>query len=110
LSRDILSKPAPHGDFRLNYGPEQYQFGDLYLPDSLGPHPVVIGIHGGFWRAAYALDYFGHLCEELAATGVAAWNIEYRRLGNRGGGWPGTFLDVARAADYLREIAGTYQT
>jgi acetyl esterase/lipase len=109
LSRDILSKAAPPANFRLNYGPERYQFGDLYLPDGPAPHPVVIGIHGGFWRAAYTLDYYGHLCEALAGAGVAAWNIEYRRIGNRGGGWPGTFLDVARAADYLREIAATYE-
>ena len=109
MSREILSKPASHAKFRLNYGPEHHQFGDLYLPSKPGPHPVVIGIHGGFWRAAYALDYYGNLCEALAGTGVASWNIEYRRLGNRGGGWPGTFLDVARAADHLLGIATTYQ-
>lgn len=47
----------------------------------------------------------GHLCAALAAGGVATWNVEYRRIGNRGGGWPGTFEDVARAVDYLRELA-----
>ncbi len=48
------------------------------------------------------------LAKDLAARGYAAWNIEYRRVGNPGGGWPGTFLDVAQAADYLREIAPGY--
>ena len=109
MSRDTLTKPAPRDHVRLHYGPDQYQFGDLYLPPTPGPHPVVIGIHGGFWRSAYALDYYGPLCESLARTGIAAWNIEYRRLGNRGGGWPGTFLDAAQATDYLREIAATYE-
>ena len=87
------------------YGSEQYQFGDLYVPAGAGPHPVVIGIHGGFWRSTYGLDYYGPLCAALAQAGVAAWNIEYRRIGNRGGGWPNTLLDAAQAADYLREIA-----
>jgi acetyl esterase/lipase len=48
------------------------------------------------------------LAEDLATCGIAAWNIEYRRVGNQGGGWPGTFLDVALAADYLRTVAQTY--
>ena len=87
------------------YGTERYQFGDLYVPAGAGPHPVVIGIHGGFWRSAYGLDYYGPLCAALAQAGVAAWNIEYRRIGNRGGGWPNTLLDAARAADSLRELA-----
>jgi len=48
------------------------------------------------------------LAKDLAARGYAAWNIEYRRVGNPGGGWPGTLLDVARAADYVREMALLY--
>ncbi|MGH2481113.1 MAG: prolyl oligopeptidase family serine peptidase, partial [Ktedonobacteraceae bacterium] len=54
------------------------------------------------------LDLMRGLATDLAARGIAACNIEYRRVGNPGGGWPGTFLDVARAADYLSEIAATY--
>jgi acetyl esterase/lipase len=68
----------------------------------------VIGIHGGFWRAKHELDNYGHLCDALAKAGVATWNIEYRRIGNEGRGWPGTFHDVAHAADFVREIATTY--
>ncbi len=93
---------------RLAYGPGAFQFGDLRLPTGPGPHPTVVLIHGGYWRSRYGLKLMTGLAKDLAARGYAAWNIEYRRVGNSGGGWPGTFLDVARAADYLREIAPHY--
>ncbi len=93
---------------RVPYGPEPLQFGDLYLPNTPGPHPIVILIHGGYWRARYGLDLMIGLAEDLATRGYAAWNIEYRRVGNPGGGWPGTLLDVAIATDYLRILAPTY--
>ena len=93
---------------RLPYGPEPLQFGNLYLPNTPGPHPIAILIHGGYWRARYGLDLMIGLAEDLATRGYAAWNIEYRRVGNPGGGWPGTLLDVAFATDYLRILAPTY--
>jgi acetyl esterase/lipase len=40
--------------------------------------------------------------------GFAAWNIEYRRVGETGGGWPGTFQDVAAAADALLKLSPVY--
>ena len=107
-SEDILEIPAPRDGERLAYGSDPYHFGDLRLPVSAGPHPVVIGIHGGYYRARYGLAYFGHACAALTALGFATWNIEYRRLGNPGGGWPGTFIDIAAAADHLRALAETY--
>jgi acetyl esterase/lipase len=99
---------APIKPMRLAYGPEDLQFGDLYLPNKSDPHPIVILIHGGYWRASYGLDLMNGLAQDLAKRGYAAWNIEYRRIGNPGGGWPGTLLDVARATDYLRKLAITY--
>ena len=93
---------------RLKYGPEPLQFGDLYVPESPGSYPIVILIHGGYWRARYGLDLMNDLAEDLAKRGYAAWNIEYRRVGDPGGGWPGTFLDMALATDYLRKLAITY--
>ena len=93
---------------RLAYDTGEYQFGELYLPITPGPYAVAILIHGGYWRARFGLDLMHGLAEDLAKRGIAAWNIEYRRVGNPGGGWPGTFLDVARATDYLREIAVDY--
>lgn len=108
MSEDILSLPPPPADARESYGPDPLQFGDLRLPTGAGPHPVIIVIHGGFWRARYSLDHIGHAAVALTTAGFATWTIEYRRLGNPGGGWPGTFLDVAAAADHLRALAATY--
>lgn len=90
---------------RHAYGKAGSQFGDLYLPASAGPYPVVILLHGGFWRAAYGLKLMRTLAFDLALRGIAVWNVEYRRVGNAGGGWPGTLRDVAHAADFLRHIA-----
>jgi acetyl esterase/lipase len=101
-------KFSPTQTLRLPYGPEPLQFGNLYLPNTPGPHPIAILIHGGYWRARYGLELMIGLAEDLATRGYAAWNIEYRRVGNPGGGWPGTLLDVAFAADYLRILAPTY--
>lgn len=105
-SDQILSEPPPpDADVRATYGPEPLQFGDLRLPPGRGPHPLVVVIHGGYWQATYNLIHAGHLCVDLAQHGIATWNIEYRRLGDPGGGWPGTGDDVLRAVDHLRELA-----
>jgi acetyl esterase/lipase len=104
---DYVRLPSILADHRLTYGSDPAQFGDLYLPSQPGPHPVVVLLHGGCWRGQYGLAPLGQLCTALTAEGLAVWNIEYRRLGN-GGGWPATFLDVATAADALRDIAGQY--
>ncbi|HYF64217.1 MAG TPA: alpha/beta hydrolase, partial [Herpetosiphonaceae bacterium] len=105
MSESILSQPAPPADLRLAYGPDPLHFGDLRLPAGPGPHPLVIVVHGGFWRNRYDLEHIGHVCAALTARGLATWSIEYRRIGDPGGGWPGTFLDAGRAADYARELA-----
>lgn len=104
----VLYLPPPPADLRFAYGPTRYHFGDLRLPAGPGPHPVVVVIHGGFWRSMYGLEQTGHLCAALTSTGVATWNVEYRRLGNQGGGWPGTFLDVANGVSYLNILLPRY--
>jgi acetyl esterase/lipase len=106
---DILSLPPPLADLRVPYGPDPNQFVDLRLPARPGPHPVVVAIHGGYWRARYDLAYLGHLCADLTARGFATVNVEYRRLGQPGGGWPGTFIDVAAALDHLRTLAADHR-
>ncbi len=104
-SIDLLSRPQPGFDRRLAYGVGESQFGHLRLPRGSGPFPVVVGIHGGWWRAAHGLETHAHLCAALTAAGFATWNIEYRKIGEEGGGWPGTFVDVGSAIDFLSNIA-----
>jgi acetyl esterase/lipase len=96
--------PAPTRDgdqVRLDYGPHPSQFGELTLPAGDGPvRGVVVVVHGGFWRQSYGLELGRPLAADLAGRGLAAWNVEYRRVGGDGG-WPATFEDVATAVDLL---------
>jgi acetyl esterase/lipase len=97
--------PTP-ADHRISYGDDPNQFGELRLPPQGGPHPVVVLIHGGCWMADYAtLRDLGPIGDALKADGIASWNIEYRRLGQSGSGWPGTYQDVGRAVDHLRALS-----
>jgi acetyl esterase/lipase len=105
-SENILTSKPPQADLRLSYGPDPNQFVDVRIPEGQAPHPVVFFIHGGYWRAQYNLTYAGHLCHALKKAGVATWNVEYRRVGNPGGGWPGTFEDVRSAFAALRATQG----
>lgn len=90
---------------RHSYGAHRCNRADLYVPRGAGPHPVVVTIHGGFWRARYGKALMKAVAADLARRGLAAWNIEYRRLGRgQGGGWPATFDDVAAAIDHLVEL------
>lgn len=108
-ARDVLTLPPPPPDSRHLYGKDDLQFGELRVPFSRPPYPVMIVIHGGYWRAAYDLKHVGHLCAKLTAKGIATWSIEYRRLGNPGGGWPGTFDDVLSSADFIRKSASKFK-
>ena len=84
------------------YGGDPSQLVELFLPEGAGPHPVAVVVHGGYWRARYDRSLMTPLCLDLAAHGLAAWNLEYRRVG-AGGGWPETLLDVAAGVDALAE-------
>lgn len=106
--QDIAALPAPAAGTRITYGPDSLQFGDLRLPAGKGPFPVVIVVHGGCWLSHYNLEYMSHISAALTEAGYATWNLEFRRVGDVGGGWPGTFLDVARGTDYVRELAKKY--
>ncbi|HEY3740723.1 MAG TPA: prolyl oligopeptidase family serine peptidase [Bryobacteraceae bacterium] len=108
MSQEILFLPAPPYDHKIAYGDDPNQFGYLRLPKSAGPHPVAIVIHGGFWRAAFDLEHSGHMCAALTRAGIATWSLEYRRIGDAGGGWPGTCEDVLRGASHLRKLAAEY--
>lgn len=94
----------------IAYGPDPLQVADLRLPAGRGPFPVAIVIHGGCWQESFDNRAgIAGFADALGKRGFATWNIEYRRLGNAGGGWPGTFQDVAAAVDGLAGVARRYR-
>lgn len=102
--------PAASVGLRIAYGRAPSQFGELRLPGGPGPHPVVTLLHGGCWSRGFDLRYLSPLAEAITREfEVATWNVEYRRLGEPGGGWPGTLLDAAQAIDHLRTIAPVHK-
>ena len=96
---DLLSRPKPAPDATVSYGKDTLQVVDVWQPKGTGPHPAVIMIHGGCWQTEIAeRDIMNWIADDLRAHGVGVWNIEYRGV-DRGGGYPGTYLDVGAAAD-----------
>ncbi len=102
---ELLSTPPAVADRRVRYGAEPEQFLDLYFAANKAAAPLAINIHGGFWRARYDLAHASHFCAALAARGMNTANLEYRRVGSPGGGWPGSFEDVRNAYRYLLQSA-----
>jgi acetyl esterase/lipase len=90
---------------RIHYGEHPRQVADLHVPSDGGAHPVVVVLHGGYWQPPYTRLVTRPLCLDLVRRGFAAYNVEYRRLGRDGGGWPQTFQDVAAAIDHLVTLA-----
>jgi acetyl esterase/lipase len=106
-SLDDYMKQARHRpDETLHYGPAPSQVAELFLPKAEGPHPVVVLLHGGCFLKEYeGFPQTSGLAADLAGRGYAVWNVEYRKLGEAGAGYPGTFQDVATAIDRLRTEA-----
>jgi acetyl esterase/lipase len=106
---DYMNQPQAKADVRVAYGAEPAQVAELFLPKGKGPHPVVVLIHGGCYLAKYqGLPQTSGMAADLAKRGYAVWNVEYRKLGEAGAGYPGTFLDVADAMDRMRVEAPKY--
>jgi len=106
---EMLQRAVPPPPVRAAYGDSAAQFGELWLPQGGGPFPVVLLVHGGCWRSTLpGLEFLRSFAAALQARGLAVWNVEYRRLGDEGGGYPGTFLDTAASADHLRDLARQY--
>jgi acetyl esterase/lipase len=104
-SHDIVTDPPPPpADARIAYGPEPLQFGDLRVPRREPPFPLAVVLHGGYWQATYNLIHMGAMCRALAEAGIASWNVEYRRVGDPGGEWPGPGRDVELALAHLDRL------
>jgi acetyl esterase/lipase len=107
---DLTGRPRPTGAIEIRYGTDSMQVVDLWLPQGRGPHPTVLMVHGGCWQTEIAdrrlMDW---IAGDLRDRGIAVWNIDYRGVDRDGGGYPGTFLDAAAAADALRAHAAHYR-
>ncbi len=122
--RQVLERPErPHPQARVAYGALTHQQAELWLPPASsgpGPHPVVLMVHGGCWRADLpGPELLAWQAEALRQRGVAVYSVTYRRLPAAGspdsdangalkGGYPATFQDVAQAADHLRTLAAQH--
>lgn len=104
---DLEGLTVSPAEVTLQYGDDSLQFGDLRIPvlsdgDSA---PVLVLIHGGCWLSAYDLHLMDAIATDLVSRGYAVWNIEYRRIGDRGGGFPGTFNDVIDGINFVRTLS-----
>ncbi len=107
MSREVLSRSAPRPPRTVAYGAHPDQVVDLWPAPRPGA-PLVLLVHGGFWRAEYDRRHVRPMANALAAHGYMVAVPEYRRTGTAGGGWPGTFDDVATAADAAPTLAAHY--
>lgn len=105
---DVMAIEKKAATAKIQYGEDRLQFGELRIPETPGPHPVVVIIHGGCWLSAFSLDLMDAMATDLTEKGYATWNLEYRRLSDIGGGWPNTFLDVAQGLNYLKTLEKEY--
>ena len=113
---NVIGPPSPAYSPTVPYGDHPKQFGRLRVPGlsppealpAHDPFPVVVLIHGGFWRDNFGLELMSPLAADLSGRGYATWNLEYRGVGTSGGGWPETAEDVAAGIDHLAELADEY--
>jgi acetyl esterase/lipase len=102
----LLGREREAADARITYGEGEEQYGELWLPEGSGPHPLVIMVHGGCWNAQIPGTILqDQLNADLRQRGFAVWNITYPRVGHETGGYPGTFTSVAMAVDHVRALA-----
>ncbi len=101
-----LSDGAP--GIHIAYGEDPLQFGELHIPEGEGPFPLVVFIHGGCWLAMYDIATTRPLAWAFRQEGIAVWNLEYRRVGNPGGTYPGLLLDIGAGIDHARNLAKDY--
>ena len=100
----VFALPFRDSDHRINYGPDALQFGRLWLPDE-NSRGLLVFIHGGCWLNQYGIDHVQAVSTALAQEGYAVWALEYRRTGDSGGGWPGTFDDIVAGINQVNNLS-----
>ena len=107
---DYLALRGPAPTTRLAYGPAPSQYAELFVPAGAGPFPVAVLVHGGCWNSKFGgITQFRDMAGALAARGIAVWNVEYRRIDEPGGGYPGMYLDMHAALDLLAQHAPAHK-
>jgi acetyl esterase/lipase len=106
---DYMALDGPAPTAHIAYGTAPSQFVELFEPKGQGPFPVVFLVHGGCWQASLAgIKQMHNMAGALAGRGIAVWNVEYRRIDEPGGGYPGTYQDINSAFDLLIANADSY--
>lgn len=108
MQTELAARSFPAPAVTLAYGDGPHRFGELRLPQGEGPFPVAVVVHGGCWLSMAGVDYMVPLAEALVREGWATWSLEFRRIDQPGGAWPGILEDVAAGADFLREVAAEH--
>jgi len=67
---------------------------------------VITLIHGGCWSNAYDRNHTLPMAEALSTLGYDVWVPEYRRVGDEGGGWPGSLEDIIAAVEFVTDKTG----
>ena len=105
-----LALTGPQPTAQIAYGPAPSQYAQLFRPEGNGPFPVVVLVHGGCWTVQFGgIRQMRNVANALSSQGIAVWNVEYRRVDEEGGGYPGTYQDMHAAIDSLQSHASQYQ-
>jgi pimeloyl-ACP methyl ester carboxylesterase len=100
----VLQLPFQASERKIRYGSDTLQFVEYWPPTAVAGRenlPAIVLIHGGCWLRSFRLEQSYPLATALALNGFPVWSIEYRAVGDEGGGWPGTFEDVLAALSYI---------
>jgi acetyl esterase/lipase len=95
---------------KFPYGDAPSQYAELYMPQGAGPHPVVVLVHGGCWTVKFGgITQMRNVANALTSAGIAVWNVEYRRVDEAGGGYPGTYADMTASLNKLAQVASAHR-
>ena len=102
----VISLPFTASDRTIVYGDDPLQFGEVWSPVGTAPRGLIIFVHCGCWLNEFDLQYSYAMSTSLAQAGYLVWSLEYRRTGDAGGGWPGSFTDIMQAVGHIETLAG----
>lgn len=108
---DLQALPTSTKSSSFSYGDDPLQFVSVWNAKKTAGNEnrtdqAVIFVHGGCWLNAFDLTHAEGFYHALSERGVGVYAVEYRRTGDKGGGWPGSAMDVSLAIDAsLKHIA-----